>query len=161
MATAEPAAPLKLVALDVEDLGIVSAHVQDAVLKVRDLVWSPRGHRFALGMNRFAWEVAADGTRTRRFQRRRAALHFDRVLAVKTTGIDRGAPDAVLELLAIEFRPADAPAGDVRLVFAGRGEISLAVECIEAQLADLGAAWQTKTMPAHDLSDLPAGSPAR
>lgn len=146
------AAPLKLAALDAEDLAVVSAHLQDAVLKVRDLSWTPARHRFLMGMNRFAWEVAPDGRRNRSFERRRSAVHFDRVLAVKATGIRRDVPDAVLELLAIEFEPTDAPAGDVRLIFAGGGEVRLSVECVEAQLADLGAAWQTKVMPAHDVA---------
>lgn len=147
-----PAPALKLVALDSEDLAVISAHVQDSVLKVRDFVWEPSHHRFALAMNRFAWEVAIKGKRpSGALERRRAALHFDRVLSVRTIGINRDAPDGVLSLLAAEFIPSEEPAGEVRLVFAGGGEISLSVECIEAQLADLGAAWQTKAMPAHDI----------
>lgn len=146
----QPAAPLKLAALDAEDLVILSAHVQDAVLRCGDMVWSPKKHRFALAMNRFAWEI--DKGRAREHQRRRAAMHFDRVIAVKSTGIDRSAPDAIASLLTVEFVPGEAPAGEIRLVFAGGGEIRLTVECIEAQLADLGAAWQTKARPAHDLA---------
>lgn len=142
----EPA--LKLAALDAEDLVVISAHVQDAVLHVADLVWSPARRRFALAMNRFAWE-AADGRRRTAYQRRRTAMHFDRVVAVRSVGIDRGTPDLVLSLLAVEFSSSDAPAGEVKLVFAGGAEIRLTVECIEAQLADLGAAWQTRAKPAH------------
>jgi hypothetical protein len=145
----EPAKPLKLIALDPDDLVVLSAHTQDAVLRCGDMVWSPRKHRFALAMNRFAWE--SEG-RSRQHQRRRAAMHFDRVTAVRSIGINRDAPDAIASLLAIEFVPGDAPAGEVRLLFAGGGEIRLSVECIEAQLADLGAAWQTRARPAHDLA---------
>jgi len=148
----KPALPLKLAALDAEDLVILSAHVQDAVLRAGALVWSPARHRFALAMNRFAWETVQSGRRSRPYQRRRAAMHFDRVIAVKSIGIDRRAPGAILSLLAVEFTQGDAPAGEIRLLFAGGGEIRLSVECIEAQLADLGAAWQTKARPAHDLA---------
>ncbi len=144
----EPAKPLKLIALDPEDLVVLSAHAQDAVLRCGELVWNPAKHRFALAMNRFAWEA----DRSRQHQRRRAAMHFDRVVAVKSAGINRSAPDAIVSLLAIEFVPGEAPAGEIRLLFAGGGEIRLTVECIEAQLADLGAAWQTKARPAHDLA---------
>ncbi|MCW5695991.1 MAG: DUF2948 family protein [Bauldia sp.] len=140
---------LKLIALDAEDLTVISAHVQDAVLKVGDLAFEPARHRFSLAMNRFAWEAAS--RRTRGFERRRAMLHFDRVLKVASSRIDRRAPDVVLELLAISFAPDDEPAGVIVLHFAGGPEIRLTVECIEAQLADLGAAWQTKARPAHDL----------
>ncbi len=154
----QPAAPLKLAALDAEDLVVISAHIQDAVLRTGDLSWSPARHRFALAMNRFAWEAAGDGGRKRPFQRRRAAMHFDRVIAVKSTGIDRLAGDAIMEILAVEFVLSDAPAGEVRLLFAGGGEIRLSVECIEAQLADLGAAWQTKAKLAHDTADSEASA---
>jgi hypothetical protein len=152
-----PAAPLKLIALDNEDLAVVSAHCQDAILRIGDMVWTPARNRFALAMNRFAWEVAANGRRSRSFERRRAALHFDRVMRVRATGIDRRATNRILELLAVRFLAGNGaePAGEIRLTFAGGAEIALTVECIEAQLADLGAAWQTKAMPVHDLADQP------
>jgi hypothetical protein len=141
---------LKLVAFDDEDLAVISAYVQDAVLKVRDLVNLPKERRFALGMNRFTWEKAEDGSR-KDFERRRAALTFDRVLSVKTSGIRRDRPEAVLELLAVSFEPTDAPAGNVTIFFAGGGAVRLEVEVIEARLADLGTAWATRAKPSHDL----------
>lgn len=142
---------LKLLAMDDEDLAVISAHVQDAVLKVADLVNLPKERRFAIGMNRFTWEKA-DGAR-RNFERRRAALTFDRVLSVKTSHIDRDRPEAVLELLAVGFEPeGEAPAGNVMLYFAGGGAIRIAVECIEARLADLGTAWATRSKPSHDIA---------
>lgn len=150
----QPAAPLRLAALDEEDLAVISAHVQDAVLMVGDLHWTPASHRFTLAMNRFAWEAGPAG-RAKSWQRRRAVLQFDRVLAAQAQCIRRDRPDAVLELLAVTFEPTDAPAGHVVLAFAGGGSLRLAVECIEARLADLGAAWQTKALPVHDLSDQP------
>jgi hypothetical protein len=143
---------LKLVALDEEDLSVLSAHVQDAVLKVADLVYLPKENRFAVAMNRFSWERAEDGRR-KTFERRRAALSFDRVRSVKTNHIRRDRPEAVLELLAIKFTPTDSPAGHVDLVFAGGGAVRLDVECVEARLADLGTAWATTAKPAHDLAD--------
>jgi hypothetical protein len=141
---------LKLLALDDEDLAVISAHVQDAVLKVGDLVYLPKERRFAAGMNRFIWEKA-DGKR-RTFERRRAALSFDRVLKVRASKIDRSRPDAVLELLAVRFDVGDLPAGKATLIFAGGGAVQLDVEVIEARLADLGAAWATAARPSHDLA---------
>jgi hypothetical protein len=138
---------LRLQALDEEDLAVLSAHVQDAVMKVGDLAWLPKERRFALAMNRFVWETA-DGSRQ---ERRRAALSFDRVTAVKACDIDRTKPGTVLNLLAVRFDPTDAPGGDVTLVFAGGAAIRLTVECIEARLADLGAAWAARAMPVHDI----------
>jgi Protein of unknown function (DUF2948) len=144
------ATPLKLCAFDEEDLAVLSAHTQDAVLKVGDMVYLPQEGRFAVAMNRFIWEKAADGKR-KAFERRRSVLSFDRVSAVRSSRIDRDRPDAVLELLAVSFETADTPAGKVTLVFAGGGAVQLDVEVIEARLADLGAAWATSAKPEHDL----------
>ncbi|HZP19242.1 MAG TPA: DUF2948 family protein [Bauldia sp.] len=143
---------LKLLALDEEDLAVISAHVQDAVLKVGDLVYLPKERRFAVGMNRFIWEKA-DGRR-RTYERRRAALSFDRVLAAQVCNLRRDQPDAVLELLAIGFEQTEpeSPGGHITLYFAGGGAVRLAVECIETRLADLGAAWATAQKPSHDLA---------
>lgn len=140
--------PLKLVALDETDLEIISAHTQDAVAKVGELAYLPAARRFVMPMNRFAWE-ASTGVLRRHDERRRSVLHFDRVLGAKLLRIDRTKADEVLSLLAIRFGVGDAPAGTVELDFSGGGTIRLDVECIEARLADLGAAWQAGSRPIH------------
>jgi hypothetical protein len=135
---------LKLLALDSEDLDVISATTQDAVVRVGDMGFAMADRRFALLMNRFAWE---EGGKTR--QRKRAALHFDRVSDVKVTGIDPTAVEGVLELLAIRFTLTDDPSGVVDLDFAGGGTVRLNVEVLEARLQDLGAAWAAKATPEH------------
>ena len=135
---------LKLLALDDEDLEVISATTQDAVVRVGDMGYAKVDRRFALLMNRFAWE---NGGKTR--QRKRAAMHFDRVTDVKLSGFDVTAVDGVLELLAIRFTATDVPAGVIDLDFAGGGTVRLTVECLEARLQDLGAAWAAKAVPEH------------
>lgn len=139
---------LKLVALDEDDLKVISAHCQDAVLKTRDIAYFPEQKRLVVAMNRFVWEKKT-GFFRRDYERRRAALHFDRVLGVKLSGVDRTRPEDVHELLAIRFLPGEAPTGTIDLVFAGDAAIRLDVECIETRLADLGAAWETGSRPQH------------
>ncbi|MFA6157889.1 DUF2948 family protein [Mesorhizobium sp.] len=139
---------LKLIALDDQDLSIVSAHVQDAVMKVSDLEYLPSAKRFVLTMNRFVWE-AKSGLFSQHNERRQAVLHFDRVLGAKTNGIPRDKPAEVLSLLAISFIEISKPAGIVELVFSGGGTIMLDVECIEARLADVGGAWEATSRPVH------------
>ncbi|HWA19350.1 MAG TPA: DUF2948 family protein [Devosia sp.] len=135
---------LKLLALDNEDLEVISATTQDAVIRVPDMGYARADRRFALLMNRYAWEEPG-----RKGQRKRAALHFDRVDDVKVAGIDTNAQEGVLELLSIRYSQTDAPAGTVELDFAGGGTIRLSVECLEARLQDLGAAWAAKMTPGH------------
>jgi hypothetical protein len=142
---------LKLVALDEEDLKIVSAHVQDAVMKIGDLEFLPSLKRFIAPMNRFVWEGRSGFFFRPRPQRRNSVLHFDRVLNAKTSGIARDRPAEILSLLAVSFVPMDAPAGIVELIFSGGGAIMLDVECVEARLADLGGAWQASSRPYHKV----------
>jgi hypothetical protein len=140
---------LKLLAFDAEDLEVISAHVQDAVVRVADMGYARGDRRFALLMNRFGWE-AASGRRDKGI-RKRTALHFDAVQSVVTNGFDPTAADGVLELLAVTFKPVDGPAGIVELSFAGGGTVRLGVECLEARLSDLGATWAASAKPAHAL----------
>ena len=71
--------PLKLIALDQDDIAIVSTHLQDAVVKVADIVWLPGEKRLVLGVNRFDWEACGEVTPC--FQRRRTALRSEPVCA--------------------------------------------------------------------------------
>ncbi|MEZ5871656.1 MAG: DUF2948 family protein [Nitratireductor sp.] len=142
---------LKLIALDEEDLSVISAHVQDAVLKAGDIDYFAREKRFVVAMNRFVWEVA---DKTKQFERRRSVLHFERVNKVSSIGFNRKGKDQVLSLLAVVFQPGDLPAGTLELVFSGNAVIRLEVECVEAQLSDMAAAWETSSRPGHpDLED--------
>ena len=143
-------AALKLLALDEDDLKVMSAHVQDAVMKVGDLQFLPAAKRFVLPMNRFAWELRP-GFLRKRNERRQAVLHFDRVLGAKTSGIRRDRPDDVLSLLVVSYVAINAPAGLIELIFSGGGAIMLDVECIEARLADVGGAWQAVARPLHKV----------
>ncbi len=140
---------LKLIALDADDLAIVSAHVQDAVTKVGDLAYQAAEKRFVVPMHRFVWEIDAGKFRKPHNERRNSVLHFERVLGARTIGIDRNKKNDVLELLAVRFEPAAEPAGTIELTFAGGGAIRLDVEVIEARLADLGGAWEASSRPRH------------
>ena len=110
---------LKLVALDKDDIEVVSAHVQDALVKVADIFWQPREHRFVMALNRFDWmnAVDADGLKNANspdYRRCRTALRFERVISCKCRGLDQTNKDALLNLLAVEFAERDAPAGTSR-----------------------------------------------
>ncbi len=155
---------LKLIAFDEEDLAVVSAHVQDAVLKVGDMTFQPRAKRFVILLRRFDW-AELTSTKGKARQRRQAALRFERVLAASHQGIDRQATGTVLSLLAIQYVQArpDDPAGSVTLTFAGGCAVRLEVECIEAELRDLGPSWRAKSRPEHpdDEAEPTTGKPGQ
>ena len=143
---------LKLIALDPEDLRVLSCHLQDAVIRVSDMVYLKESMRFAAIANRFDWEGAVKA-KDGEFQRRRSGLRFERVRSAQVQGIDLKKKDVVLVLLAVAFEPSDEPAGTLTLHFAGGGAIRLRVECVEAELRDLGAAWRTQHKPRHARED--------
>ena len=131
-----PVSQLKLIALDADDLAVISAHVQDARVQTSDIVWRQGEKRLVVGMSRLDWEQTLAGETSPR--RLIAALRFDRVLSCKSRNIDLEATPAALELLGIEFYPAEAPGGSAVLLFAQGGALRLDVECLECELTDLG-----------------------
>ena len=159
-------AGLELIALDAEDLAVLSVHLQDAILSVGDMTFLPKERRFALVANRFDWEKAIQAEAMADADapagagamvtagpclRRRAGLRFERVLAARVRGIDLKKKHGTLNLLALKFEEHDAPSGTVTFLFSGGGEVQLDVECMEAGLQDLGPAWDAKGTPCHDV----------
>lgn len=142
---------LKLVAVDKDDIEVVSAHLQDAVVKIGDIFWRPREHRFVMALNRFDWMNAVDGKdlQTPDYRRCRTALRFERVLSCKCRDLSQADKNARLNLLAVEFAAGEAPAGTVLLTFSGGGVIRLEVECLEAELVDLGEVFAAALCPDH------------
>ena len=134
---------LKLTAQDTEDLRIISAHTQDALVRLADIRYLARTRQFVLVANRFAWEQQPSS------ERHRTGLHFEHVLNVKQHGILALEKDAILSLLAIAFEPGPEPSGTVVLTFSAGGTIRLSVEYLDLQLKDLGGAWATELTPRH------------
>jgi hypothetical protein len=142
------ASRLVLAAADAEDLETISARLQDAVAKVKDLVFLPKSRRFAALFNRFKWETADghSGTRVR------AGLHIDGVLSAKSCRLRTDEPEAIASLLTIRFQPkgAEDPGGTIEFIFSGGGTLRLDVECICAELSDLSGEWPALGQPVHE-----------
>jgi len=125
----------RLIALDQDDLAVISAHVQEATVTAADILWRQGDKRLVIGMRRLDWEQALNGETTPR--RLISALRFDRVLSCQSRNIDLDAPHAAFDLLGIEFYPERAPGGTAVLMFAGGAALRITVECLECELADL------------------------
>lgn len=139
---------LRLMAQDADDLQVVSAALQDAVLMVGDIVWEPKTRALTLAVNRYRWEEGRP--KTRGGERVRAALQFAAVLGVQSRNLRLDAKDAVLELLSIGFEPGpEAPGGTMHLTFAGGGDLRAEVEAIDALLADVSDPWPAQRRPEH------------
>ena len=135
-----PMEPLRLLAEDAVDLQIISAALQDAIMRPVDIRWEKEARRLTIVLSRFCWECG--GTRVM------AAMQFGDVEAVKSRRLPR-LPDSALELLALDFEPTEAPGGRVILMFAGGGDLRIDVECLDAVLTDLSDRWPARVAPTH------------
>lgn len=127
--------PRKLIALDEDDLAVISAHVQDARVRTGNILWRQGEKRLVIGLERVDVEEELEGRRAGHLV---SALRFDRVLSVKSRNVAMDKPDVAIELIGLEFTATDAPSGSVTLLFSGLGALQLEVECLECELADLG-----------------------
>ena len=132
---ADPA-PLRLLAEDADDLAVISAALQDAVAKIGDISFDARARRLTLALNRYRWEA---GGKAR--ERVRTGLQLGGVLGVKSRKLRRDARGAVVELLSLAFEPGEAPGGAVVFTFAGGGDLTVEVECLDVILADVSNPW--------------------
>jgi Protein of unknown function (DUF2948) len=139
---------LKLLALDREGLGVISAHAQNTCVKRSDMAWLPRQRRFVVAGMRYDWV----GAKTGPAERVSSVLRFDRVLKVSRLGMSDNRGDT-LNLLGVTFEKTDPPAGMIILAFADGALVRLEVECLEAELCDMGLRKPAEACPGHALTD--------
>ncbi|MFY9972416.1 MAG: DUF2948 family protein [Roseiarcus sp.] len=140
---------LKLLALEREGLEVISAHAQNTCVKRTDMAWLPRQRRFLLAGMRYDWV----GAKTGPAERVSTVLRFDRVLRVSHLGLGDGGEDQTLNLLALTFEKTDPPAGMIILAFADGALVRLEVECVEAELRDMGFRQPATACAGHALTD--------
>lgn len=163
-------APLKIIARDAEDLAVVSACLQDALIPLNEMRYLPQERRFIMVANRFRWERAAQGSKDLApgtdasfesdedfgaQQRTNAGICIDRVLAVRSRNIDRSHPDDFLSVLSVQL-----DGNKLTFLFAGGGVIQVEIEALAFYLSDLGKAWPTQWQPDH-AGDAADGKAAR
>ena len=134
---------LKLIALDQDQLTILSSLTQDSIIKADDIGYDKSSKRLALLMNRYRHEESESS-------RIRSALHFDYVDSIKFLGIDLGSSKDILVLLTIKFVTTSKPSGSIFLEFSDNKSLTFNVENIEAFLTDIGESWVISNKPIHD-----------
>ena len=143
---------LRLKALDADDLGVISALVQDAVFPASEMKWARKNRRFALLLNRFRWEDAPKAAaKARDFERVQSVLVIEDVVKVQSLGVARGDPDVVMSLLSMSFESATDGMGRILLTLAGDGIIAVEVEALEVVLRDVTRPYPAPSgkLPGH------------
>jgi hypothetical protein len=145
-------APLRLRALDADDLTVISSLVQDAVFTASAMRWDRRRRRFALLVNRFRWEEALRGRGEGGNERVQSVLVIEDTMAVRSLGITPGDGETVLSLLSLGFEPGTEGGGRVVLTLAGDGAVAVEVEALEVVLRDVTRPWASPAgrAPSHD-----------
>ena len=140
---------LKLLAINDDDLKVLSAHLQDSVTLVRDMVFLKKNRTFLMMANRFMWEDIEKGI-FRKNKRIRCAVKFENVFEVRSKNINQKRPNKILELLSIENKLKNNKHRLI-LTFSGSNEVALIVEEIQVLLDDIGLPWEVKRIPKHKL----------
>ena len=131
----------RLSARTVEDLAVVAALLQDAIVPVGDMAFLAGERSFVLALNRFRWEAGDDAPAR---ERTHSGLRFDGVRRVRYRGIRRSDRGRFLSLLTISYDD-----GAAVLHFAGGGMIRLEVDDLHCALEDFGEPWPTPSTPSH------------
>lgn len=186
-ATAWDVPPLKLRAQDAEDLAVMSAQLQDAVVPVVDLAFLPEDELFVMIVNRFRWDIGRlnpdldpfdtdtgpedqdgpedgddpDGGSASAgyYLRTNCAVRFANTKRVVSQKIDLKARGVFLNLLAVHAAGPE-PSGEgevIELVFAGDATLRLTVGALDCALEDLGEPWPTTRRPSHPIEEIGNG----
>tara|TARA_B110000003_G_C16323750_1_gene407869 strand:+ start:173 stop:616 length:444 start_codon:yes stop_codon:yes gene_type:complete len=141
---------LKLLATSDEDLRVIAAHLQDAIVSVQDIANLEKNRIFLIQLNRFMWEDIEKGV-FRKNKRIRTVLKFDNVFSVKSKNINAKNDKNFLDFLTIECNLLPDKSYEIKLIFSGDSVIKIKAEVIDVSLDDQGLPWETKAQPKHDF----------
>ena len=141
---------LKLLATSDEDLKIMAAHLQDAIVSTQDIANLKKNRIFLIQLNRFMWEDVEKGV-FRKNKRIRTVLKFDNVISVLSKNINPKKTKNFLDFLTIESNLLPDKSYEIKLIFSGDAVIKIQTEVIDATLDDQGSSWESKTQPKHDF----------
>ena len=139
---------LKLLATSEEDLRIISAHLQDAIVSVSEVANLKKNRIFLMQLNRFMWEDVEKGV-FRKNKRIRTVLKFDNVVNVSSKNIVQKKTSRFLDFLTIETKLLTDKSYEIKIIFSGDSVIKITTEVIDATLDDQGSPWESKTKPKH------------
>ncbi len=131
-----------------EDLRVISAHLQDSIVKTNDIANLKKNRIFLMQLNRFMWEDIEKGV-FRKNKRIRTVLKFENVISVTSKNIKQGKDDRFLDFLTIDTLQMSDKNYEVNLIFSGDIIVKLIVEAIDATLDDQGLPWESKNKPRH------------
>lgn len=148
---------IRLKAENPADMEVIAALLQDAVVAVRDMTYTPHNRRFGMIVSRFIWEEGTGAPRVQAqagaHQRVMTGVHFDGVLSVESQNMSPPGNPRPLELLTIHCGPVNDGAATIMLIFSGDSAVRLRVEYVDCHLSDVGEVRDAGCRPRHPMAD--------
>ena len=141
---------LKLLASSDKDLRVIAAHLQDALVSIKDIANLKKNRIFLIQLNRFMWEDVEKGL-FRKNKRIRTVVKFENVTNVSSKNINLNHDKRFLDFLTIESNLLPDKSYELNLIFSGNAIIKINVEVIDVTLDDQGSPWESKTEPKHNF----------
>jgi hypothetical protein len=141
---------LKLLASSDKDLRVIAAHLQDALVSIKDIANLKKNRIFLIQLNRFMWEDVEKGL-FRKNKRIRTVVKFENVTNVSSKNINLNLDKRFLDFLTIESNLLPDKSYELNLIFSGNAIIKINAEVIDVTLDDQGPPWESKTEPKHNF----------
>ena len=93
---------LKLIAKTEEDLKVISAHLQDAIVLISDIASLEKNKIFLIQLNRFMWEDVEKGV-FRKNKRIRTFLKFENIIRVLSKNVNQNDKNRFLDFSGLYF----------------------------------------------------------
>ncbi len=146
---------LRLKAVDQDDLQVMAACLQDALIPLQEMAFMQTDRRFLAAFSRFQRERSGALEGAESLMLCQSVLRVEHVREVKYRGLDRDLDGIKFELLTIIAELAGEDGFDIALLFAGDVAIKLSVGELMVTLEDFGDPWPANVAPQHDLPKAP------
>ncbi|NTU76913.1 MAG: DUF2948 family protein [Alphaproteobacteria bacterium] len=135
---------LKLQARDSEDIQVIAAVLQDAIVPVCDMTFQAEEKSFVMVVHRFRWDNASETEKEGCYERIRCGIEIQGVESVQHHGFTPSESGRMLDLLTLVLEE-----GFLAFIFAGEAMLRFKLADWRLRLEDFGEPWPTAFQPRH------------
>lgn len=139
--------PLRMIAEDEDDLQIIAACLQDALIPLSGMEYDQEEKNFYFIANRFCWECSPEILEENSYYARvPTGLTFSHVTNIQIKELNLRNKNELVNLLTIHNKDENS----IHLIFSGGAEIKLTVNQLYCRLKDVDEPYHTPNKPSHD-----------
>ena len=139
---------LRLEAVAASDLEVLSTLMQDSIVPIGDILYTPSQKKIIMMVQRFRWELIKGAEKKRElsaYQRCLCVLKIDGVESVRTQFIDINDRSQFLNFLS--FHLSDK---HLDLQFSESKTIRIDINALKLTVEDVGKSWPSSKRPIHE-----------